>query len=50
MASGEKRVDPLQEIENTQTELRKCIEHSRELAAKSQRLLDKHRRDLDGKR
>jgi hypothetical protein len=38
--------DPLKEIENTQAELRKSIEKSRELAAKSQRLLDKHRQEL----
>ncbi len=46
MASKQKNPDPLQEIEETQSELRKSIEHSRELAAKSQRLLDKHRDEL----
>lgn len=36
----------LREIEATQQELKQSIEHSRELAAKSQRLLDRHRREL----
>ena len=41
--------DPLKEIEQTQSELRKSIEHSRELAEKSQQLLDKHRREMEQK-
>lgn len=36
----------LREIEATQQELKQSIEQSRALAAKSQRLLDRHRRDL----
>ena len=39
--------DPLKAIEDTQEELRKSIEKTRELAAKSQRLLDKHKKDLE---
>jgi hypothetical protein len=35
--------DPLREIEEIQAELRKSIEHSRDLAERSQELLDKHR-------
>jgi hypothetical protein len=38
--------DPLKEIEETQAELRKSIEQSRELAQKSQELLDRHKDEL----
>jgi hypothetical protein len=38
--------DRLREIEETQVALRKSIEQSRQLADKSQELLDKHRRGL----
>jgi hypothetical protein len=41
--------DPLKEIEQTQAELRKNIDKSRELAERSQRLLDKHRREIERK-
>ncbi len=44
--ASEDEADPLKEIEKTQAELRKSIEKSRELAAKSQRLLDKHKKEL----
>jgi hypothetical protein len=37
----------LREIEATQRELKQSIEQSRELAAKSQKLLDRHRRELE---
>jgi hypothetical protein len=37
----------MREIEDTQIELRKSIDHSRELAEKSQQLLDRHRTDLE---
>ena len=37
----------LREIEATQEELKQSIEHSRELAKRSQQLLDRHRRDLE---
>jgi hypothetical protein len=37
----------LREIEATQQELKESIEHSRALAEKSQRLLDRHRADLE---
>ncbi len=40
---SESEDERLREIEETQAELRRCIEHSRDLAEKSQELLDKHR-------
>jgi hypothetical protein len=49
MAPNPPKPDPLREIEETQSELRKSIEHSRELSEKSQRLLDRHRKDLESK-
>jgi hypothetical protein len=49
MASNQPEPDPMREIEETQIELRKSIEHSRELAEKSQQLLDRHRKDLESK-
>jgi hypothetical protein len=49
MASKQPKSDPMREIEENQAELRKSIEHSRELAEKSQRLLDRHRKDLESK-
>ena len=39
----------LRDIETTQQELKQSIETSRLLADKAQRLLDKHRQDLDAK-
>jgi hypothetical protein len=39
--------DLLRQIEENQAELRKSIEHSRDLADKSQELLDRHRQAQD---
>ena len=39
-----------QAIEATQKELKESIEHSRELAEKSQKLLDRHRRGVEESR
>jgi hypothetical protein len=47
--SSKKKLDPLMEIEETQVALRASIEQSRELAEKSQELLDKHRRELESR-
>lgn len=44
-----KKPDPLKEIEDTQAALRASIEQSRDLAEKSQELLDKHREELKSK-
>ena len=49
MASNQPKPDPMREIEETQSELRKSIEHSRVLAEKSQQLLDRHRKDMESK-
>jgi hypothetical protein len=49
MAPKQPKTDPMQEFEDTQSELRKSIEHSRVLAEKSQQLLDRHRKDLEKK-
>ena len=48
MPSGNEQ-ERLEEIEKTQSELRKSIEHSRDLVEKSQRLLDRHRDELKSK-
>ena len=49
MAPDPSKPDPMRDIEETQSELRKSIEHSRNLAEKSQQLLDRHRKDLKSK-
>jgi hypothetical protein len=43
MNVSESEDDLLRQIEENQAALRKSIEHSRDLADKSQELLDKHR-------
>lgn len=47
--NSESEDERLREIEETQLELRKSIEHSRDLAEKSQQLLDRHREGLASK-
>ena len=49
MPSRSKKHDPLKEIEETQAALRASIEHSRELAERSQELLDRHKNELKNK-
>ena len=49
MPTKSKKPDPLKEIEDTQAALRASIEQSRDLAEKSQELLDKHREELKSK-
>lgn len=46
---NQQKNDPLAEIEQTQAELKKSIDMSRELAEKSQRLLDRHRKEIERK-
>ena len=45
---SQKRSDILAEIEETQDKLRDSIEHSKELAEKTDRLLERHREELQG--
>jgi uncharacterized coiled-coil protein SlyX len=44
--SRERENDPLAELESTQAALRKNIEDSNELIAKSEELLDRHREEM----
>ena len=43
--SGERENDPLAELESTQAALRKNIEDRKELIARSEELLDRHREE-----
>jgi len=44
---SKKQSELLQEIEETQEKLRESIEDSKKLAARSQQLLDYHRKELE---
>lgn len=48
--SREQKIDPLVELESTQAALRKNIEASNELIARSEELLDRHREEQIQKR
>ncbi len=44
----QQKIDPLVELERTQAALRKNIEDSKELIARSEELLDRHREEQIG--
>lgn len=45
--AGRTPPDPLEEVEETQEQLRESIEESKRLAAKTQQLIQKHKKDLN---
>lgn len=45
--SGRPPPDPLVEVEKTQEKLRQSIEESKRLAAKTQQLIQKHKKELE---